>query len=152
MPASCGTTVTPSCLQAFYGIPTTLATNSKNVLAVSGFIDQFANQADLTTFLRAQRSDLPSATKFSLQTLDGGTNSQTASQAGIEANLDIQYTVGVASGVPTVFISVGDNFQDGALEGFLDIINFLLAESSPPQVLTTSYGQNENTISRALAK
>ncbi|KAF5315080.1 hypothetical protein D9619_007609 [Psilocybe cf. subviscida] len=151
VPASCGTTVTPSCLQAFYGIPTARATNSKNVLAVSGFIDQFANQADLTTFLKALRPDLPSTTAFTLQTLDGGTNSQSASQAGIEANLDIQYTVGVASGVPNVFISVGDNVKDGALSGFLDIINFLLGESAPPQVLTTSYGFNENALSRALA-
>ena len=55
-------------------------------------------------------------------------------------NLDIQYTVGVASGVPVTFISVGNNFQDGNLQGFLDIINALLAESAPPHVLTTSYG------------
>ncbi len=60
--------------------------------------------------------------------------------------------MGIATGVPVVFISVGERFQDGALEGFLDIINFLLGESNPPHVLTTSYGQNENTISRALAK
>ena len=60
--------------------------------------------------------------------------------------------MGVATEVPTFFISVGEDFHDGALEGFLDIINFLLGEDSPPQVLTTSYGQNENTISRALAK
>ncbi|KJA14600.1 hypothetical protein HYPSUDRAFT_194935 [Hypholoma sublateritium FD-334 SS-4] len=151
VPASCATKVTPACLQAFYGIPTTLATQSSNTLGVSGFIDQFANQADLTTFLKSFRTDLSSTTKFTLQTLDGGSNSQTASQAGVEANLDIQYTIGVASGVPTTFISVGDNFQDGNLEGFLDIINFLLAETNPPQVLTTSYGQNENTISSALA-
>lgn len=59
--------------------------------------------------------------------------------------------MGIASGVPTFFISVGDQFQDGDLEGFLDIINFLSGESAPPQVLTTSYGQDENTISRALA-
>ena len=51
-----------------------------------------------------------------------------------------------------MFISVGDNFQDGDLEGFLDIVNFLLDEDAPPQVMTTSYGQNENTISRALAE
>ena len=70
----------------------------------------------------------------------------------IYQNLDIQYTVGIASGVPTTFISVGDNFQDGDLEGFLDIINFLLGESNPPQVLTTSYGENESDISRSLAK
>ncbi|KAF9009886.1 family S53 protease-like protein [Cyathus striatus] len=151
VPASCGSTVTPACLQALYGIPTTRATQSSNVLGVSGFIDQFANQADLTSFLKALRPDLPSTTAFTLATLDGGSNPQQASEAGVEANLDIQYTVGVASGVPTTFISVGDNFQDGNLEGFLDIINFLLKESNPPHVLTTSYGQNENTISRSLA-
>ena len=67
-------------------------------------------------------------------------------------NLDIQYTVGLASGVPTTFISVGENFHDGDLGGFLDIINSLLSESNPPQVLTTSYGDNESDISRSLAK
>ncbi|EIN08102.1 subtilisin-like protein [Punctularia strigosozonata HHB-11173 SS5] len=151
VPASCASTVTPACLQALYGIPTTKATQSTNKLAVSGFIEQFANAADLKTFLTDFRTDMSSSTTFTLETLDGGSNPQNANEAGIEADLDIQYTVGVATNVPTVFISVGENFQDGALEGFLDIINFLLNMASPPQVLTTSYGQNENTISRALA-
>lgn len=66
-------------------------------------------------------------------------------------DLDTQYTIGVASGVPTVFISVGDNTKDGVF-GFLDIINFLLSETSPPQVLTTSYGSDESDVSRSLAK
>ncbi|KAH8111217.1 family S53 protease [Phellopilus nigrolimitatus] len=151
VPSSCSSKVTPACLQALYGIPTTRATQSSNTLGVSGFIDQFANKEDLTLFLEALRPDLPSSTTFKLQTLDGGSNSQDPASAGVEANLDIQYTVGVASGVPTTFISVGDNFKDGALNGFLDITNFLLKESNPPQVLSTSYGQNENTMSRALA-
>ncbi|KII88063.1 hypothetical protein PLICRDRAFT_30516 [Plicaturopsis crispa FD-325 SS-3] len=160
VPASCARTITPTCLQDLYGIPTTAATQSSNKLAVSGFIEQFANQADLRTFLSALRPDIPSTTTFTLQTLDGGENPQSASEAGVEANLDTQYTVGIATGVPVVFISVGEDFQDGDLEGFLvrrlietikDIINALLAEDAPPQVLTTSYGQNENTISRALA-
>ncbi|KAI0066344.1 subtilisin-like protein [Artomyces pyxidatus] len=150
-PASCNTAVTPTCVQDLYGIPLTPATQSTNQLAVSGFIDQFANQADLKTFLTSFRKDLPSSTTFTLQTLDGGSNPQSQSEAGIEADLDTQFTIGLATKVPTVFISVGNNFQDGALEGFLDIINFLLGESAPPQVLTTSYGQNENTISRSLA-
>ena len=67
-------------------------------------------------------------------------------------NLDIQYTIGVATGVPTVFISVGDDFQDGDLEGFLDVVNYLLDMDVPPYVMTTSYGQNEDTISRKLAR
>ncbi|KDR71935.1 hypothetical protein GALMADRAFT_74434 [Galerina marginata CBS 339.88] len=148
---SCSSAVTPPCLQAQYGIPTTPATQSSNVLAVSGFIQQFANQVDLATFLRVFRPDMSNATTFTLETLDGGTNPQTKSQAGVEANLDIQYTIGLATKVPTTFISVGSSFQDGALEGFLDIINALLAQAKPPTVLTTSYGQNENTISRSLA-
>ncbi|KAI0047118.1 family S53 protease-like protein [Auriscalpium vulgare] len=150
VPASCATLITPACLQALYGIPTTRATQTSNVLGVSGFIDQFANQADLKSFLTSLRPDLLSTTGFTLQTLDGGTNSQTRSQAGLEADLDTQYTIGVASGVPVAFVSVGDSTRDGVF-GFLDIINFLLAESNPPHVLTTSYGANENGVSRALA-
>ncbi|THH10648.1 hypothetical protein EW146_g8306 [Bondarzewia mesenterica] len=150
VPASCAGTITPACLQALYGIPKTRATQSSNVLGVSGFIDQFANAADLRTFLTNFRPDLPSTTTFTLQTLDGGQNPQSSSQAGIEADLDTQYTIGIASGVPTVFISVGDNTNDGVF-GFLDIINFLLSESNPPHVLTTSYGANENEIPSSLA-
>ncbi|KAF7299343.1 Tripeptidyl-peptidase sed3 [Mycena indigotica] len=143
VPASCATTVTPACLQAMYGIPSTLATQSSNSIAVAGFIQQFAQTADLTAFLKRFRTDLPSTTTFALRTFDAGKNTQGASQAGIEANLDIEYTVGIASGVPITFVSGGNSFQDGALEGFLDIINNLSQLATVPQVLTTSYGEDE---------
>ncbi|KAI1786397.1 peptidase S8/S53 domain-containing protein [Ganoderma leucocontextum] len=152
VPSSCSSSITPACLQAIYNIPSDAATQSSNQLAVTGYIQQYANQDDLApSFLGEYRSDISSDTTFTLQTLDGGSNSQD-SDAGVEANLDIQYTVGVATGVPTVFISVGDQLQDGDLEGFLDVVNFLLDEDAPPYVMTTSYGQNENTISRKLAQ
>ncbi|KAJ6511967.1 family S53 protease-like protein [Mycena vitilis] len=143
VPASCATTVTPACLQAMYGIPTTLATQKTNSIAVAGFIEQFAQTKDLTTFLTRFRTDLPSSTTFALRTFDAGKNTQGASSAGIEANLDIQYTVGIASGVPVTFVSGGETFSDGALEGFLDIINNLSGLATVPQVLTTSYGEDE---------
>jgi tripeptidyl-peptidase I len=47
IPASCSSTITPACVQALYNVPTTKATQSSNQLGVSGFLDQFANQADL---------------------------------------------------------------------------------------------------------
>ncbi|OSC98853.1 family S53 protease [Trametes coccinea BRFM310] len=150
VPASCQSQITPACLQALYGIPIAPATAKTNQLAVSGFIQEFANQQDLTTFLGSLRPDLPSTTTFSLQTLDDGENPQVLSQAGIEADLDIQYTVGIASQVPITFISVGDNNQDGDLSGFLDIIEFLLSETNQPQVLSTSYGFNEGDLGAAL--
>ncbi|KAJ7725339.1 family S53 protease-like protein [Mycena metata] len=143
VPASCATTVTPACLQAMYGIPTTLATQKTNSIAVAGFIEQFAQTKDLATFLTRFRTDLPSTTTFALRTFDAGSNPQGANEAGIEANLDIQYTVGVASGVPVTFVSGGETFSDGALEGFLDIINNLSGLTTVPQVLTTSYGEDE---------
>ncbi|KAJ7221468.1 subtilisin-like protein [Mycena pura] len=149
--ASCNTTITPACLQALYNIPTTAATNKNNGIGVAGFDDQFANKADLTQFLKALRPDMPSSTSFALTSVDNGTNSQSLSQAGIEANLDIQYTVGLATGVPVTFVSVGTRSQDGADNGFLDIINALLGETAPPQVLTTSYGFNtEMDLSKTL--
>lgn len=95
---------------------------------------------------------MPANTTFFLQVLDGGENPQDPRDAGIEANLDTQFTIGIATGVNTTFISVGNNVKDGDLDGFLDIINFLLGQTSPPQVLTTSYGANENNISPNLAK
>ena len=58
----------------------------------------------------------------------------------------------MATNVPTTFISVGNNVKDGDLSGFLDIINFLLGETAPPQVLTTSFGADETDISPALAQ
>ncbi|KZT41769.1 family S53 protease [Sistotremastrum suecicum HHB10207 ss-3] len=153
IPASCATTITPACIQAIYGVPTTKATSSTVKLGVSGFIDQFAQTADLKSFLTKFRTDISSSTTFALQTLDGGSNPQGRNDAGIEANLDIEYTIGIATGVPVTFISVGENTKDGDLGGFLDIINFIQGEAaaSRPQVLTTSYGQNENTVTRAMA-
>ncbi|KAJ6544649.1 family S53 protease [Mycena vulgaris] len=149
--ASCATTVTPTCLQSLYKIPTTSATESSNSIAVAGFIEQFARRADLKSFLKSFRSNMDSTITFTTQELDGGKNTQTASAAGIEANLDIQYTVGIATGVPVFFVSVGESFQDGDLEGFLDIVNFLSDEDQVPQVMTTSYGENETDMSKALA-
>ncbi|KAJ7140153.1 family S53 protease [Mycena crocata] len=151
---SCADAVTPACLQSLYGIPTTPATELSNSIAVAGFIEQFAEKADLSTFLNSFRTDRSLSTDFTTQTLDGGENPQGASDAGIEAwslKLDIQYTVGIATEVPVIFVSVGENSQDGALGGFLDMVNFLTAGDDIPQVVTTSYGENESDLSKPLA-
>ncbi|KZP14825.1 family S53 protease [Athelia psychrophila] len=144
--AACGSTVTPACLQSLYGIPTTKATQSTNQLAVAGFLGQWAQKADLKSFLSALRPDLSSATTFALDTLDAGSNPQGSGDAGIEANLDIQYTVGLASGVPVTFVSAGSSNSDG-WSGFLDMVNYLLALPTIPHVLTTSYAFNEPGLS-----
>jgi tripeptidyl-peptidase-1 len=143
-------TITPSCLQALYNMPTAMATQQSNTLGVSGFIGQYANQADLRSFILSMRPDMSPATTFAGLGLDGGGNPQRLDQAGIEANLDIQYTVGLAQGVPVTFVSVGEDNGDG-LGGFLDIVVALMTLDRPPQVLTTSYGQDESAVSSQVA-
>lgn len=50
VPSACAefiTLKTPLCLQQLYGIPATPATQPGNILGVSGFNNEFANQVDL---------------------------------------------------------------------------------------------------------
>ncbi|KAJ7743516.1 family S53 protease [Mycena maculata] len=152
IPNSCASIVEPACLQDMYGFPTARANNSaSNTLGVAGYIDQFANSEDLSLFLSNLRTNLVGST-FTLLTLDGGENVQVLSEAGDEADLDIEYTVGMAAGVPVTFISVGENFQDD-VDGFIDIVNTILEEpaATRPTVLTTSYGFNEEDLPISLA-
>ncbi|TFK88152.1 subtilisin-like protein [Polyporus arcularius HHB13444] len=139
IPSQCAQVITPQCLQAIYNIPPTPATAAGNSLGVSGFGGEVANHDDLKDFLAQARPDITNST-FAVQSVDGGSDD---GQGTTEASLDIQYTVGLATNVPTTFVSVGDQNQDGDLGGFLDIINFLLAQDDPPRVLTTSFGFDE---------
>ncbi|KAH9924389.1 uncharacterized protein B0H18DRAFT_430663 [Fomitopsis serialis] len=70
--AACGLTVTPACLQSLYGIPTAPNTESSNTLGVTGYGDNWANKADLESFLSQYRTDMSSSTTYTLETLDGG--------------------------------------------------------------------------------
>ena len=50
--ACLSSTVNPACVLSRYAIPRELATQQSNGLGVSGFLNQFANQADLTVCVR----------------------------------------------------------------------------------------------------
>ncbi|KAJ6535711.1 family S53 protease-like protein [Mycena capillaripes] len=152
---SCDTSVasgviTPACLQALYGIPATPATSSTNLtnpLLVTGYVSEWAQSTDLTAFLTKLRPDIPPNTTFSLLSLDGGVNPQLPILAGTEANLDIQYTLGIATGVPVEFLSVGGSFTTA----LLDTTTFLDGIATPPTVMTTSYGTTESSIGLSMA-
>ncbi|KAF8189515.1 family S53 protease-like protein [Mycena galopus ATCC 62051] len=142
VPASCNTTnpsglITPACLQALYGIPSAPATQPNNNLLVTGYVAEWAQFADLQDFLVLERPDISPNTTFSVLPID----------AGVEANLDTQYTVGIATGVPVEFLTVGGNF-DTAL---LDTTTYLDGIDDPPTVMTTSYADNEPNFGISLA-
>ncbi|KAK7036252.1 family S53 protease-like protein [Favolaschia claudopus] len=152
-PADCDTSnpqgsITPACLQALYNIPTTPATQQNNALMVTGYEDEWAEVADLQAFLKQFRPDLPSTETFLTIPIDNGTNPQAPNDGGTEADLDIEYTAGVASGVPLQFLTVGGFDFPTSL---LDTTTFLATTSEPPTVVTTSYGDNEADFGPSLA-
>ena len=70
--------------------------------------------------------------------------------AGVEAQIDIEYTVGIAIGVPVEFLTVGGNASNFD-EALLDTTTILSGVDEPPTVMTTSYGDNENNFTLSLA-
>lgn len=65
--------------------------------------------------------------------------------------LDIQYTVGLATGVPVTYYFIGWDSHDN-LDGYIDEANYLLGLKNPPLVLTTSYARAESSISFKLTE
>ncbi|KAJ7017675.1 family S53 protease-like protein [Mycena alexandri] len=149
--------VTPTCLQNIYGIPSTPATQKNNKILVPGYFGVSPNETELSPFLDQFRPDIPPTTTFNLITIDNVTNQHPEDLPGLveEANIDIQYTVGLATGVAVEFLSVGGlpetNLSDFAT-ALLDTSIFLDGLDSPPSVVTTSYVPMENQFESSVAK
>ncbi|EPS94287.1 hypothetical protein FOMPIDRAFT_1134693 [Fomitopsis schrenkii] len=141
--SACSDYVDPACLQELYGIPTTAVSNN-DPLVVTGYIEQYPSPDDMSNFLSNYRTDISSSTTWTIVELDGG--SYDPNDPGDEADLDVEYTVGLATGVPVYFISVGEDTNDGVF-GFLDTANYVLSNLSSAYVMTTSYGSDESDIS-----
>ncbi|EAU89995.2 tripeptidyl peptidase SED3 [Coprinopsis cinerea okayama7 len=159
--ASCNLFVTPACLRRLYNttsyIPT-LRQKSEgergNVLlgvGVAGYLDQFVNDADLQTFYSKFR---PEAKGFGVPTVqvDGGGNDQ--SKPGVEANLDVQYTTAMSYPIPNIYYSTGGTppfladtqTPSNTNEPYLAWLTYLLSQPTLPAVITTSYGDDEQTV------
>ncbi|KAJ6617313.1 Pro-kumamolisin, activation domain-containing protein [Mycena sp. CBHHK59/15] len=149
VPADCQAEWTPACLQKLYGIPSSPAKPAANVLGVSEFFNLFADKTDLKIFLETFRPDMPSNTSFDLISVDGGINNQLPAGSSIFAALDIQYTVGLATGVPVAFISTGTLANDVTTE-FLDQANYLLSLPKPPQTIVNNDGNFESDLDGSL--
>ena len=99
------------------------------------------------------RPDIDPATSFALEEVDDGQDPQNTTEAGGEADLDTQYTVGIATGVPVTFLSVGggDSNADFATSLLVTTI-FLHQTAHPPSVMTTSYGNTESLFDPSFIK
>lgn len=154
VPSSCSRTITPACLRALYNtVNYTPTETDTNKLGVAGYLEEFANDADLQTFFQRFRTDAVGTTFEHVQ-VNGGGNDQT--DPGVEANLDIQYTEAMSFPTPNIYYSTGgsppfkpdSNTPTNTNEPYLDWLNFILTldDSALPQTFTTSYGDDEQTV------
>ncbi|KAJ7318401.1 subtilisin-like protein, partial [Mycena albidolilacea] len=146
--------VTPTCLQKIYGIPSAPAIQKNNKILVTGYFGASPRRTDLTAFLEQLRPDILPNTTFNLITIDNATTEDVPNLEVVEADIDIEYTVGLATGVPVEFLSVGgpdSSFSDLAT-ALLETNIFLDGVDNPPSVVTTSYAFNENQIKSSVAK
>lgn len=151
-PSSCNTVITLSCLRTLYNTSNYTPTATRiNKLGVAGYLSEFANRADLQTFFNRYRTDAVGS-NYTTVLVNGGSDNQT--KPGVEANLDIQYTTGISFPTPNTYYSTGGSppfvpdsqTPTDTNEPYLDWLNFILSQSTIPQTITTSYGDDEQSV------
>ena len=152
--AGCNSSITLQCLADLYGFAGYRSTGEASV-GVSGFLEQYAQFGDLTTFLE-KYNPAAALANFTIVSVNGGVNPQNISNVGsiIEANLDIQYTVGISypakntyfttAGLPPFIPSPDETTNDS--EPYLEYLEYLLSQPTLPSVLSTSYGDTEQIV------
>lgn len=146
-PSGTDTKVTPSVIFSAYGISPHTATSGKSTMAVFETLGQAYSPSDLSTFqeefkVPAQKvADVIGPNKYS-------TCATNPNNCG-EANLDVQYIIGVAQSVPLTFWSIAAD----ATTPYYDWIVAVANDNNPPFVQSVSYGdveqqESSSTVSR----
>ncbi|PYH48706.1 S53 family peptidase [Aspergillus saccharolyticus JOP 1030-1] len=143
--------ITPSLLKQQYNIDYTPKASSGSRIGFGSFLGESALYADLDLF--TERFDIPQQ-NFTVELINGGINNQ--DYDGGEADLDVQNIVGISHPLPVVeFITAGSppfipNVAEttDTNEPYLEYYEYLLNKTSDelPQVITNSYGDDEDTV------
>ncbi|KAH9166875.1 subtilisin-like protein [Lactarius sanguifluus] len=145
--------VTPAVLRSLYNSVTYQpAATEQNRIGVTGFQGQYVGDKDLKRFMSRFRSDANDPTFLVIDINDSGYDPK---KPGFEANLDMQYTQGIAWPTPHVFYSIGglaeefipDSFSPvNDNEPYLGWLDTMIRMEDIPQTISTSYGGNEQTF------
>ncbi|KAH9434302.1 hypothetical protein MCOR02_012551 [Pyricularia oryzae] len=162
--AACNKTITPECLRALYQIGDYKATGSpKSRFGIAGYLEEYARYSELEKFQEVY-APYTLGFNFSVVTINGGLNDQSSTADSVEANLDMQYGVALGYNTNIVYYSTGGrgplvpdldqpNGNDSSNEPYLDFLEYMknLPDDELPQTLTTSYGENEQSVPREFA-
>ncbi|KAF2458520.1 tripeptidyl-peptidase-like protein [Lineolata rhizophorae] len=162
---SCNQTITPQCLRDLYNIGDFEPDPSVDmVLGVNGFLKQYARYDDLEMFAEEYLPEGVEA-NFTWTSVNGGTLPQDSDENAVEANLDIQYTVGLSYPIANNFYSSPGNGPlvpdldqptqaSNQNEPWLEFFSWMvdLPDEELPVVLSTSYGEDEQSLPAEYAR
>eukprot|EP01038_Epipyxis_sp_PR26KG_P009117 gene9117-12298_t len=133
---------TPDSLRTLYSVGTVQGSQNKNARqAVTAFLDQYYEENDLQTFYNTYYQTLSGVPIYNVIGPNG-------KKGGVEAALDVEYMTTLGSGVPTEFWSfAGSQPGNDQNEPFLDWLYLLGNTTNPPLVFSTSYGEDEVSVS-----
>ncbi|KAG7447496.1 tripeptidyl peptidase A [Guyanagaster necrorhizus] len=158
---TCNISITVSCLKQLYNaigyVPSDC--NNYSTIGVTAYLEQYANEADLQLFYHDQVPEAVGST-FDFISVKGGLNDQNISLAGVEANLDVQFAFGLAFPIPRTFYSTAGRppfipdatSTENTNEPYNDWLDFVLSHPDPPRVISTSYGEAEQTVPESYAR
>ncbi|CAK7231434.1 hypothetical protein SCUCBS95973_007915 [Sporothrix curviconia] len=158
VPACGNTGITPACLKALYNINYTASGTAGNLVGFASYLSEYARYADLALFIKNLAPPAAKGQNFSVTLINGGLNDQNSPEDSGEANLDVQNIVGVSSTIPVIEYSTGgrgplvptpeEPTEPGSNEPYLEFLTYVLAlnDSQLPQTLSTSYGEEEQSV------
>jgi tripeptidyl-peptidase-1 len=154
-PGICNYAVTPTCLRQRYNVNYQPDAKSGSKVAFASFLEEYARYTDLIAF-EQQLAPWALGQNFSVVEFNGGKNDQNSSSDSGEANLDLQYLLGLSSPLPVTEYSTGGlgllvldinqpNAASSQNEPYLQFLQGVLKldQKDLPQVISTSYGEDE---------
>ncbi|KAF2227549.1 tripeptidyl-peptidase sed4 [Elsinoe ampelina] len=161
-PVTCAISICPRNLTSEYNVTYVPQDNkSGSRLGVAGFLEQWPSQKDTQKFLKdygLRNRSIPY--KYNTVLLDGGQNPNDPSKAGAEATLDIEYAMAMADPLPVTYFSTGGRppltlsqpgnkvvpQNESGNEPYLSFFRHILSLPNPPQVLSISYADDEQSV------
>lgn len=161
--------VTLDCLRTVYGtINYTAQAADDNSIAINNYLNETSRRDDAKTFLQKFRPDqVAAADEFEFTIIDDGPNYQgpntsvfVDADADVEGNLDAQLVLGVSSPTPLFAYNTGGSppfipslsTPTDTNEPYLAFLNYILAQDDIPNVFSSSYGDDEQTVPQSYAE
>jgi len=160
---------TLDCIRTLYGtINYKPKATHKNAIAINNYLNETSYRSDIELFLQTFRPEAVSvANTFPIVIVANGSDDQgpyTADQisagTNIEGNLDSEFVIGITYPTPFNTWNTGGsppfvpdlNTPTDTNEPYLVWLNYVLSQDSLPQVISTSYGDDEQSVPYSYAK